>query len=531
MKKILALALTVATSLTLSGCFFSSTECKYDDLFENEVHGVRNNVFTFSDDDTQRIDGVISDMYSLIQKDSSALFMSYKFNSYFEEMCFVQEQYGIINVYSSMFPTNEDIIEDKLNVKTYYLELVQDYYNFLIAFTKSQHVNSFFGDSDYSWITDREDLYDDEYYELEQKQAVLSIEYETLLAVDELDIDLLSAKLVEIVEVDNDIAFKLGYDNYLDYMYEDGFNREYVYSDLSIMKNSVKSNVVDTIETLELAFDEYDNSTKAHVSSLSSGSYFDNNSHFEDLATYMDGDYLKYFNHFWSNGEYYFGNDNSQKAAYMSKTMSQNFTMAYFGPGAYSSLSTVTHEVGHYMAAQVDYVDGSYDNIDLCEAQAQANEMLLSAFMYTNDDSDIYKLYALSELRSGLSTILASLIVSDFEYEIYTKNNLIASDVSTIMSGIYANYDVEDMFRDSDEYWPVVFRYTSGYYISYGISILPALELFFETIDDLAQGKADYFVILNGQSQLLSVIDDLEYSDPLTEDVVLSICNKIKSFI
>lgn len=535
MKKILSLALLIGGISGLAGCSLNSSECKYEDLFVDEVHGVRNNVFTFNDDNKTKIEEKIESLKTAIETSSSAFSISAKLNSYMDEIYFVQEQYAIINVYSCMFPNNEDIIADKLFLKTYYLELLEEYYDSLIALTKSDHRDTFFPDwdtTDYSWITDREDLYDEEYYTLEQKQATLSIEYEVLLADEELDIDALSAKLVEIVNVDNSLATKLGYSNYLEYTYADVFTREYEYSDLSVMRTNTKEYVGDAVELLS------DYMTEAFSSEIGQslyaslyGSYFDQNTNFEDLATYMGGDYEKYFNHFWDSGEYYFGNENSSNGAFVGKTMSQEFTVAYFGPGSYSSLSTVSHEVAHYMAAQVDYKDGSFDNTDLAEAQAQANEMLLAAFMYDTDDSYLNEANAVAQLYTGMTTLLQGMIVSDFENTIYTKNNLQASEVSSVMSDLYTEYGVDEVFKDSDTYWPFIFNYYSGYYISYGISIVPSLELFFVAIDDLDQAKSDYFVILNGQNQLLSVIDDLGYSDPLNSNVVKELCDKVIDFI
>ncbi len=529
MKRLLSLALLVTSSFVLTGCFSSSTECKYDDLFKDEVHGARKYVFTFGDDDVDRIESKTNSLNSSVSADSNAYSISANLNSLVSEIYDTQEQYAIINVYSSMFPLNEDILADKLSVYSIYLELFETYNDTLIALTKSQFKYSFFPDwdtADYSWLTDKEELYDAEYYALEQEQAKLGIEYDSLLAQTTLDYNAIYSKMVEIVEVDNKVAVKLGYNNYLDYTYETTFNREYDYTDLSIMRENTKTYTSDAISTMQTYYNELGVTATVGATLMENNSYFDYNENLEDLASYMGGDYEKYFNHFWSDGEYYFGNQSSMQGAFVGKTSSTNFTVAYFGPGSYSSLSTVTHEIGHYMAAQVDYVDGSRDNIDLCEAQAQANELLLAAYMLEENDGDVYEAYAVSQLYNSLMTIIQGVLVADFEYELYTKNNLVAGDVAGIMTSLASEYGL----TPSEYYAPAVFNYYSGYYISYGVSIIPAIELFFVAIDDLDAAKADYFTILKGKDQLLGVIDDLGYSSPITTNIVKELCEKIKDF-
>lgn len=532
MKKLLLIVLTTISLFTITGCTTSS-DCKYADLFVGANTGIRKNVFDFEESQIDRIDGKVESMNEVVVKDSSQLQMTLKFNSFVSEMKYVNEQVQLITVYSSMFPTNESIIADKLLVSSYQLELFEIYYDTLIAFTKSQYRDSFFPNwdtTDYSHITDREEYYNEEYYALEQNQSTLAIEYDYLLAQSPRDLDAISEKLVEIVENDNLIANVFGYDSYIDYTYENVFSRDYLYEDLTTFTSNVKQNASSVVDVITTYVTNLDNTTKSSLNSLINDSYFSHNENLEDLAKYIGGEYESNFNHFWNNGEYYFGNENSSSAAYVGKTMSQDFTVAYFGPGRYSSLTTVSHEIAHYMAAQIDYKDGSSDNHDLAEAQAQANELLLSAFMLKNNDNKINEAYAVNQLYTSVTTLLQSVIVSDFENIIYTTKDLKAEDISGIMSDLYVEYGVDEIFRDSDEYWPAIFRYYSGYYISYGISVVTALELFFVSQEDFDAAKTDYFTILNGKNKLSIVTNELQYSNPLTTNVIAELCSKIIAF-
>ncbi|MFI3252274.1 MAG: hypothetical protein R3Y60_03940 [bacterium] len=542
MKKLLLLIGVVATAFSLTACDLPAsvtkgTTDKYDSLFENMNHGTRSNKFVFTTEDYDRIENKLEKLEGFIEADSNATMMLLYFNSFFEEFLFVQEQYALIYAYSNCFPNNTEIAADFSNIKTLLLKLDEKRFEYLIAFTKSKFVYTFFPDwdtADYSILTDRDTLYDAEYYELEQKLSTIEIEYNVLLSVTTKDYDALAAKLVEKVEVENKIATKLGYTNYIEYMYEYSLRREYEYSDLSDIRTYSKQNIGQTIISLKESLDNLNLSSEetSKFETLSNGSFWGQEDEFKSLATEMGGDYLSNYNYFWDNGEYYFGDEDSFDAAYCQKTMSQNFTLAYFGSGYYSSLNTVVHEVGHYMAAQEDYKDGSYDNVCLAEFQAQSNEMLLTAYMYNNNSTNKgYYAHAVTELYGGLSVVLASLIVSDFEYEIYNKTNLSASHISSTMANIYADYGVESFMRDSDEYWAATARYATGYYISYGISIIPSMELFFVAIDDFDQAKLDYDIIMKGEDYILPTLETLNYSSPLSSSTLSSLINKCNEFI
>lgn len=531
MKRILTL-LTISMLFTLTGCFgsFGSGECKYEDLFEGIEHGTRENVFTFSDSYITTIDKKISKLDSSIEKDSNALLISLYFNDFFNELLYVQEQYVIIHAYSMLFPNNESIKEDLAFLSTYLIELDQMRFSYLVDLINSQHRDSFFPDyasGEYDWILEREDLYDDEYYTYQLEVTKLELEYSALLNSDNKDYDELALKLVEKVNAENKVAMKLGFDNYIDYNYSETLNREYSYDDLSSLRvasQNISDVIIDLkkyVNELEMTDEEY-----AKYNLLSEGSFLSQKEEFDNLALFMGSDYLTNYNYFWNNGEYYFGDENSYDAAFIQKTASQSFVMCYFGPGYYSQLQTVVHEVGHYMAALEDYSDNSYDNIDLCEFQAQANEMLLASYVYNNNLDDVsYEAFAINEVASSLSVILSSLIVSDFESVIYNKNNLQASEISGIMSDIYLEYGVTDIFRDSDEYWAATSRYLTGYYISYGISVIPSIELFFEGMSDINKAKTDYIQIMKGKDEILPTISSLGYSNPLNSNIIEELIN------
>lgn len=531
MKRILTL-LTISMLFTLTGCFgsFGSGECKYEDLFEGIEHGTRENVFTFSDSYITTIDKKISKLDSSIEKDSNALLISLYFNDFFNELLYVQEQYVIIHAYSMLFPNNESIKEDLAFLSTYLIELDQMRFSYLVDLINSQHRDSFFPDyesGEYDWILEREDLYDDEYYTYQLEVTKLELEYSALLNSDNKDYDELALKLVEKVNAENKVAVKLGFDNYIDYNYSETLNREYSYDDLSSLRvasQNISDVIIDLkkyVNELEMTDEEY-----AKYNLLSEGSFLSQKEEFDNLALFMGSDYLTNYNYFWNNGEYYFGDENSYDAAFIQKTASQSFVMCYFGPGYYSQLQTVVHEVGHYMAALEDYSDNSYDNIDLCEFQAQANEMLLASYVYNNNLDDVsYEAFAINEVASSLSVILSSLIVSDFESVIYNKNNLQASEISGIMSDIYLEYGVTDIFRDSDEYWAATSRYLTGYYISYGISVIPSIELFFEGMSDINKAKTDYIQIMKGKDEILPTISSLGYSNPLNSNIIEELIN------
>ena len=157
--------------------------------------------------------------------------------------------------------------------------------------------------------------------------------------------------------------------------------------------------------------------------------------------------------------------------------------------GTFYDLLTVTHEFGHFHSDWRDTtpVYCQVTNMDIAEAQSQCMEMLFTAYYgdIFGDDAVYYELLALYSL---LDSIAAGFSVGEFENEaVGHKDSMSNEDLVALFDG-YAEecnlghelYEVSHLFEQP------------GYYVSYGVSALPALQLYTMMQEDHSKAAAVY---------------------------------------
>ena len=157
--------------------------------------------------------------------------------------------------------------------------------------------------------------------------------------------------------------------------------------------------------------------------------------------------------------------------------------------GTFYDLLTVTHEFGHFHSDWRDTtpVYCQVTNMDIAEAQSQCMEMLFTAYYgdIFGEDAEYYELLALYSL---LDSIAAGFSVGEFENEaVDHKDSMSNEDLVALFDG-YAEecnlghelYEVSHLFEQP------------GYYVSYGVSALPALQLYTMMQEDHSKAAAVY---------------------------------------
>lgn len=197
--------------------------------------------------------------------------------------------------------------------------------------------------------------------------------------------------------------------------------------------------------------------------------------------------------------------------------------MYIFLEDRYSDFLSVVHEFGHFNADWRDKtpVLNQINCTDLAEVQSQGMELL-----FTHLYPEIYpkhtKLMELISLYNIIDSVVAGFSVGEFEYRVMQhKEDYSASDVVNQFKEIH---DKSDLGID---FYQIIHLFEQpGYYISYGVSALAALQIYEEMQEDFDGAVAKYERIaslssVNGEHQLLnslneaglsSVFDSAEFS-------------------
>lgn len=158
-----------------------------------------------------------------------------------------------------------------------------------------------------------------------------------------------------------------------------------------------------------------------------------------------------------------------------------NSALVYvYSDDTYYDLQTCIHEFGHFHSSFYDETDAymSMTNIDVAEIQSQGMELLFMQFYddIYGDQADAMKLLKFYDMAE---VIVSSFLIGEFEYKALTMaDEMKPQDVIDLYEDImgeyaegYPFYYVSHMFEQP------------GYYVSYGVSALAALDMLDDCIN------------------------------------------------
>lgn len=518
-KKILYLTIFLSLLLSLSSCHIvlphlNNTDSKLE--------------FSFTSNDKERI--------SKYQNEVEEYLNGTNYNKFYNSMSsFLVELYKVATYRSqayikySMYPTTEnnttltELNEYLTELSSWQIKTYKKIYN-------SSFKSTFFSD-----YTDEEVLemigkdVPEGYKELEKENDELLAKYDQLDYTSS-EVEEIYRKLVTNYKKEAELY---GYDNYLNYAYKEMYDREYSYSIIENYSDYVAKYIIPLYKEKITLFNNYYNNASTNSSNTLyyyvKGSYTSFKSEFESYANAMGSNYYKTYNQFWNNGYYFLGTNASQEGAYTLYLYGLSQPACYFGPG-YQNISTVVHEFGHYYSMNV--CGGNEGSFDLAETESQGNELLFLAYLdnnnkLLNESLTLIKNYQLSE---ALQTVILANLVNDFEKYVYQAESLTLLDFDTLFKNLcnkYGGYDtLKELFGgDFYTYWRRVCLDNPLYYISYSVSLIPALSLYQMALNDFNSAKNSYLSIVDNSDDLTFVenVTNAGLNSPFSEESFISI--------
>lgn len=358
-----------------------------------------------------------------------------------------------------------------------------------------EEINAFLFDSDA--------ISNPEYTALKERNN--AIEVEVLALENSKTGDELPILYAEFVENNNKMAKLMGYDNYLEYAYENVYGRDYTYEDTAKLAEYVKKHISPIFNAVYKRWDtlSYTQEDLVGYNNQVKESFFENlegntlvNDYIDLFAFTSNPDknisFSDEFNKLMSDGNMFRG---SYQGAFVTTIASVNLPIAYFGAG-YDSASTIIHEFGHFMneiysadvAEENDEFSQSYD---LLEMHSQGNELLYLCYLeeHSNLGEVTRALVETYSLVNMFYSAMAGMTIDSFEQAIYL-NSYSGTNAETIMADGKITYDEYDLLYTSictdygvadsiDGYWRYGMTVTSPcYYVSYSVSAISVLQLY-----------------------------------------------------
>ncbi|MDD6279974.1 MAG: hypothetical protein PUA81_09350 [Oscillospiraceae bacterium] len=145
------------------------------------------------------------------------------------------------------------------------------------------------------------------------------------------------------------------------------------------------------------------------------------------------------------------------------------------------SLTTAIHEFGHFHSSFYDDTPDYLcaNNIDIAEIQSQGMEMLFMNYYdeIFGDQAEIMKVYKLYEM---IDTTISACLIGQFEYDILShRDDLTPENVVKRFNTLMKQNDYDVQLYEITH----IFE-QPGYYISYCVSALAALDIWMNSLDD-----------------------------------------------
>jgi len=301
------------------------------------------------------------------------------------------------------------------------------------------------------------------------------------------------AIFLQQVQIRTQIAAKLGYANYSDYCYE-SYGRDYTPSDARSLHEAVKQYIAPVYIYVNDRNDSYDLAD----------------------ATFAEQDFLgelsavaKNFSPLLDEPVQYLLRNNLYDFSYGKNKMDSNFTTFlsdYNAPFIFSTwtgesadISTILHELGHFTSYYHNAVVGysATDNLDLAEVDSQA--LVLLMMQYFDSFYGQYAQEAKTEvLLDAMYSLISGCMEDEFQQEIYQNPNMTLDEMNALYRKLAKEYGLDDVYGYQGTEWVLITHtfQTPLYYISYAVSIVPALELYEISQSDEAAANNAYFNIL-----------------------------------
>ncbi len=428
------------------------------------------------------------------------------YDPYVDYIDYVTEQYQYAYVFYCVYDNDE--WEEKYNsISDYRTDMVKNYYALFRKIHETQYREFFFSkeegwtDEDIQVALTMSDTYGkEEYASLNKRADEILLEFREI----ERDVDT-NTKVLDLYEefvgINNQIATLAGYDNYVEYAYENVYEREYSPEDVEQMRAFCKEYLAPLYKKI---YTKYRSSSSVSLSdeaknykaALLDKSLFDNSLTTEIVADYLstlnstDFDKGIFFydevNKLFKNGNYFTGKHDGAFSYYIP---AQDATILFFGPGSYSGAFTFVHEFGHYY--QNIYNPGLSLNMDHDETQSQGNEMLMLSWLedYLDEKlggkhADLYDAVKYDNLFNSLAIVMLATAVDEFEQAVYTGSwgtsykyqDITKDKYDRLFEDIMKEYGISGSLNPS--YWRYVVIEAPCYYISYAMSALPSMGIY-----------------------------------------------------
>ena len=321
------------------------------------------------------------------------------------------------------------------------------------------------------------------------------------------------------------MAQKAGATDVVAHIYEKDYHRDYTIENIQHMYDYVKEYIVPL-------FKKY--LSTARSSYYRAGDYNNIFTHEDRVKKYLasiNPKMLEAYEYLKEYGLYISGDaDKMRDGAYTTILYTYDVPIIYQKfSGGYDNLQTFIHEFGHFYEFYT-YGENATTQLDVDEIHSQANELLFLPVYNEIFGEASGKKITRYQLFLCMYSILQTCVFAEFETRVFEGNYKSGEELNALFAEISKEYSMSNML--SATIWTQVhhiFLYPH-YYISYGTSIIPALQIYAASVKDRDEGIRLYNEVIahsDYETPFLEVLKQSGLKDPFSEETFKEIAEVI----
>lgn len=313
------------------------------------------------------------------------------------------------------------------------------------------------------------------------------------------------------------------------------WNRDFSTEEIKEMREYIKKYIVPLYADLDKNGETTD-ILYTYKKNMDEKSILDNiNKYMGDISSDMKTafDYMRKLN------LYYIGREkNNIDEGYTTELYYYNEPYIYlYGLGNFFDFKSMIHEFGHFYHYYNDdnYTMNVSSDLEASEVHSQALELLFLDYYDEIFGDEAYPLRK-AMLCDMLGSIVQGCFVDEFEQTVFDSKNTkwSADELSELFGNLSKEYGLYESGFDADSWMLIPHIYESpGYYISYAVSALIALDIWENSLTDKEGAVQQYldFEYLSDYNYLQDIINEVKLENVFSENYVKGIETTIKDYL
>ncbi|WP_195937866.1 M3 family oligoendopeptidase [Romboutsia sp. 1001713B170131_170501_G6] len=206
-------------------------------------------------------------------------------------------------------------------------------------------------------------------------------------------------------------------------------------------------------------------------------------------------------------------------------------------------IDVLTHEAGHafqlYMSTWIEMPEINFPTYESCEIHSMSMEFITWPWMelFFKEDTEKYKF---THLSSAIKFIPYGIVVDEFQHHIYEKPNMTKEERKNIWRELEKKYLPHRTFEDNDFLEKGTWWFKQGhifknpfYYIDYTLAQICALQFWKKMRVDRINGWENYLDIcrVGGTKSFLEIVKIGDLKSPFEDGCVESVIDVIKNYL